>query len=114
MRKKFTPECCSLAINSGVIHLYIPMNFDEEKSLPEWSCMMDDSVWHMDRELLKSIKPQFCPFCSKPLPKIRKRDIITEPTYLPKRDCYEYCITCDEPPRRCNCLPQEFNYEIIS
>jgi methionyl-tRNA synthetase len=103
------PTCCEAGtqLRLGYLNYYTEDKDFFLKTKPEWLVRLWDVHYETDR----AHAIQFCPFCGKPLPKIRLK------VKIPKRvmtmtDGGYYCDTCGKRLMECNCLPPEVMWEI--
>ena len=105
-----TPECCEKAKTSYSVRLGLYAENIEygkwKKVKPKWYII--GSEVYYERHFPTKVEIESCPFCHTLLPDLDKNDKKLKITEGDE----EYCKTCDNRNRVCNCYPPEFRWKI--
>ena len=115
MRDKLviTTGCCEKSIKHKAVRLSFDFDYETftsyEDMKPIWTSRGFDEYkyGYIDE---KYVEVKYCPFCGVDLPEIERNESGSNPIH---NGDFDYCDTCGERNRCCNCLPPEFKWKPV-
>ncbi len=113
---RITPKCCKKVKENQTVFLHFGREsiysvneevkkHGQDNQKPEWV----SSAYKKGALYPSAIKVKFCPHCSRPLPKIKRRK--TKRKICSVKDGGYYCDTCKERLNQCECYRPEYAWE---